>query len=281
MDVFTLRDVYGGYPDRAAPIRCARYTGQEKEAQRHAILSHPPDILLTKYVMLELILTRSDEQSLVNATTGLEFLVQDELHTYRGRQGADVAMLVRRVRERYGSSTMRCVGTSATLARGTREQRQAEVALVATRLFGSEAPPPNVIGETLRRAIQGTGSDDAALRDALQHDPPYDQLGTALAQHPLAVWAEDAFGLRQDEQGRLERRSTRILSSVAAELAGLTGATLDRGVRHLRVVAARGERGARRGHGDAAVRVSSPPVHQSGRHGVQHARARGPPTSQR
>ncbi len=29
---------------------------------------------------------------------GLRFLVLDELHTYRGRQGADVAMLVRRVR---------------------------------------------------------------------------------------------------------------------------------------------------------------------------------------
>ena len=30
---------------------------------------------------------------------GLRFLVLDELHTYRGRQGADVALLVRRVRE--------------------------------------------------------------------------------------------------------------------------------------------------------------------------------------
>jgi ATP-dependent helicase YprA (DUF1998 family) len=30
---------------------------------------------------------------------GLKFLVFDELHTYRGRQGADVAMLIRRVRE--------------------------------------------------------------------------------------------------------------------------------------------------------------------------------------
>ena len=31
---------------------------------------------------------------------GVEFLVLDELHTYRGRQGADVALLVRRLRER-------------------------------------------------------------------------------------------------------------------------------------------------------------------------------------
>ena len=61
---------------------------------------NPPDILLTNYVMLELMLTRPDERrSLIRRREGLRFLVLDELHTYRGRQGADVAMLVRRVRE--------------------------------------------------------------------------------------------------------------------------------------------------------------------------------------
>lgn len=62
-------------------------------------MSNPPDILLTNYVMLELILTRPEERrNLVNATQGLRFLVLDELHTYRGRQGADVSMLVRLIR---------------------------------------------------------------------------------------------------------------------------------------------------------------------------------------
>ena len=40
----------------------------------------------------------------------------DELHTYRGRQGSDVAMLVRRVRDRLEAHHLQCVGTSATLA---------------------------------------------------------------------------------------------------------------------------------------------------------------------
>jgi ATP-dependent helicase YprA (DUF1998 family) len=67
-------------------------------------------------------LTRTDERLLVEACQGLEFLVLDELHTYRGRQGADVAMLVRRLRDRCGASSMRCVGSSATLAsQGSRE----------------------------------------------------------------------------------------------------------------------------------------------------------------
>jgi len=37
--------------------------------------------------MLELILTRSNERRLL-ASPMLQFLVLDELHTYRGRQGA-------------------------------------------------------------------------------------------------------------------------------------------------------------------------------------------------
>ena len=83
----------------AGPVTFRRYTGQENDEQREEIRSHPPDILLTNYVMLEFILTRPYEQALVRAAEGLSFLVLDELHTYRGRQGADVALLVRRVRD--------------------------------------------------------------------------------------------------------------------------------------------------------------------------------------
>src|SRR5690606_24429530 len=94
-----------GYGEGREPVTFARYTGQEDETQRRAILDDPPDILLTNYVMLELMLTRPRErQHLIQAARGLRFLVLDELHTYRGRQGADVAMLVRRVREGRSSA---------------------------------------------------------------------------------------------------------------------------------------------------------------------------------
>jgi ATP-dependent helicase YprA (DUF1998 family) len=82
------------------PVTFAKYTGQESEEHRKEIMANPPDILLTNYVMLELILTRVHEQKLIERAEGLRFLVLDELHTYRGRQGADVAMLVRRVHNR-------------------------------------------------------------------------------------------------------------------------------------------------------------------------------------
>ena len=78
-----------------------------------ALAANPPDILLTNYVMLELMLTRhfAPDPQLIEQAQGLRFLVLDELHTYRGRQGADVAMLIRRVRDRMNPGLL-CVGTT-------------------------------------------------------------------------------------------------------------------------------------------------------------------------
>src|SRR5207249_1751607 len=72
------------------PIRFAKYTGQENKDDRQAILDDPPHILLTNYVMLEYLLIRPHERDFVDlAMRDLRFLVIDELHFYRGRQGAD------------------------------------------------------------------------------------------------------------------------------------------------------------------------------------------------
>jgi len=57
------------------PVRFDRYTGQESREQRDRIIQNPPDILLTNYVMLELLLTRPFERPLVNAARDLCFLV--------------------------------------------------------------------------------------------------------------------------------------------------------------------------------------------------------------
>src|SRR5581483_5352837 len=76
-----LRFGYGAGNER---VSFARYTGQEDQDERRRILAEPPDILLTNYVMLDLVLTRPDERRhLMSAARGLQFLVLDELHTYR------------------------------------------------------------------------------------------------------------------------------------------------------------------------------------------------------
>ncbi|MCI0720513.1 MAG: DEAD/DEAH box helicase, partial [Acidobacteria bacterium] len=189
-----------------SPVRFARYTGQERQDDRDRILADPPHILLTNYVMLEYMLLRPAERLFTDrATAALEFLVLDELHTYRGRQGADVAMLLRRVRERAGNPRLLHIGTSATMiTEGKREERRRAVAAVATKLFGATVKPENVVDETLQRAIRvPIPQEGPALRAAVEGPIPFDLAG--LNRHPLAAWTEHTFGLAE-EDGRLVRR---------------------------------------------------------------------------
>ena len=50
-----------GYGENGEPVTFARYTGQESQDERERIAKNPPDILLTNYVMLELVMTRFHE----------------------------------------------------------------------------------------------------------------------------------------------------------------------------------------------------------------------------
>jgi serine/threonine protein kinase/superfamily II DNA/RNA helicase/very-short-patch-repair endonuclease len=215
-----LRD---GYPPGGSPVTFERYTGQEDQEDRDRIRANPPDILLTNYVMLELMLTRPDDRrSLIRMAEGLEFLVFDELHTYRGRQGADVAMLIRRVKDACAAPDVRCIGTSATMStEGGSADRREKVAEVASQLFGVTVLPENVIGETLVRA---TGEDAGlvTIERIIAPVAPADYVD--LVRDPLASWAETSFGLDRDEEGRLARRAPTTVQLAAAQLAGQTRA---------------------------------------------------------
>ncbi len=133
-----------------------RYTGQESEAERRSIASSKPDIILTNFMMLELLMTRQDDldRAVIDNARGLEFLILDELHTYRGRQGADVAMLVRRVKDRLcGSKLPLCIGTSATMSSADNDEDKARaVADVGSKLFGQSIKTTSIIDEHLARA---------------------------------------------------------------------------------------------------------------------------------
>lgn len=202
-----------------------RYTGQETREEKDAIIANPPDILLTNYMMLELILTRQDEAGLVRAAEGVRFVVFDELHTYRGRQGADVALLIRRVRERLKAPDAICVGTSATMSSSpVYAERQAAVAEVASSLFGVEITPEQVIGETLERVTTGEPTAEE-LRAAVARSVP--ETFASFVQDALVVWLENSVGLRWDPQaGRFDRQPPQAVAGdagLAAQLAARTG----------------------------------------------------------
>ncbi|MCL6559930.1 MAG: DEAD/DEAH box helicase, partial [Firmicutes bacterium] len=206
-----------GCPEGRSPVTFEKYTGQESEEQKKQIIENPPDILLTNYVMLELILTRVKDKNLISAAKNLRFLVLDELHTYRGRQGADVAMLVRRLRNYCGGENLQCVGTSATLAGGgTYDQQRAEVAQVATLLFGSQVHPERVVMETLQRATPDKDLTDPVFKqeliESIQNPRPLANY-RELIEDPLSIWIETTFGITTEPgSGRLIRSMPRSIS---------------------------------------------------------------------
>ena len=217
-----------GYPEGHPPVTFAQYTGGENAETRAQIIANPPDILLTNYVMLELLLTRRHEQKLIAAARDLRFLVLDELHTYRGRQGADVAMLVRRCRQAFSGDEMICVGTSATMAtEGTRSHRRAAVARVATRLFGQPVGPDLVVDETLKRlaptrsfvsVVERKTLADAVNSASKSVSSSISSFET-LVESPLSSWIEETFGVAS------EIDSTRLRRAKPCAVDGANGAT--------------------------------------------------------
>ena len=219
-----------GYGTGQEPVTFARYTGQETSENRSRIAKNPPDILLTNYVMLELIMTRflETDKAVREHAKGLRFLVLDELHTYRGRQGADVAMLVRRVRERFNEDLV-CIGTSATMAsEGSAEDRNTAVANIASRLFGAPVRAANVITETLKTATESeTPMDGPCLQQAIEAGVPSHPTHEELAVHPVAAWMERKLGL-EEQDGKLARISKpRTVAEAASELAADSGLPVD------------------------------------------------------
>lgn len=222
----TLAESYENRLGRKMPVRFAKYTGQESDAQKLALQQNPPHILLTNYVMLELMLVRPRERHFVDrASSALRFLVMDELHTYRGRQGADVAMLIRRLRERSGNPHLTCIGTSATMVSVGEESRRREVvAGFASRFFGVAVKTENVVEETLKPVLASDVSPSAAqLQQALLGPLPVVGDWEAFARNPLSLWVEHTFGLFQDSSGVYRRQKPRSLAEGAQLLAGQTG----------------------------------------------------------
>ena len=219
-----LEKFLSDFSDDARPVTYARYTGQEGQDERDKIMQSPPDIILTNYMMLELLMTRQNERdkAVIRHSRGLQFLVLDELHTYRGRQGADVAMLVRRVRERMNLDLI-CIGTSATMAtEGTREERQAKVAEVASKMFGQKVPASNIIGETLQRQIPNEMPDTAELKHALQQRIPDQIEFDTLRKHPVSAWVELTLGIVKEE-GMWVRAKPKTLEEAAELLGTMSG----------------------------------------------------------
>jgi len=88
----------------------------------------PPDILITNYSMLSIMLTRSREQGMIDKTrewleedeSNIFYLVLDELHSYRGTGGTEISYIVKSFIRKLGLTPdhkqLRIIATTASLA---------------------------------------------------------------------------------------------------------------------------------------------------------------------
>jgi len=207
------------------PISFGQYTGQEEESSRERMRESPPQILLTNYMMLELLLTRLQERPIRDAIYAqLRYLVFDELHTYRGRQGADVAMLIRRIRAQCRHEVT-CIGTSATMVSGgSVDEQRAEVAAVASKLFGKGFAPAQVVNETLARSLDGSAvvPSRETLAAAIRAGVTPSTHEAALRAHPVAHWMEREAAI-EERDGVLVRRRPRSVGALAEALSAASG----------------------------------------------------------
>jgi len=131
----------------------------------------PPDILLTNYKMLDYLLTRPDDRSLWmhNNSDTLRFLVVDELHTFDGAQGSDLACLIRRLKSRLAiePGDLCCIGTSATL--GSPEEQE-DLMQFASIVFGENFIKGSIILESRKSAGEFLGDNLISHVDIVPSD---------------------------------------------------------------------------------------------------------------
>ncbi len=213
---------------RECPFTFGKYTGQEKEEERQEMQQNPPNIILTNYMMLELLMTRSGKEEGLRKCflENLHYLVFDELHTYRGMQGSDVSFLIRRIKAQAQGKVL-CFGTSATMVAAddmTCLQQRGKVAEVASCIFGTTFTPGQVIDETLTVGLSKSDCNKEELRRALEAPVPSGADAEALRAYPTAVWIEQNIALRYDEEEKKHFRGVPVsLNEMAEKLKGFLG----------------------------------------------------------
>ncbi|MGO4749787.1 DEAD/DEAH box helicase, partial [Streptomyces sp. 2MCAF27] len=151
-----LREVTAGLYIGEASSRGATAPYGRVEVERAEIRRNPPDILITNYKMLDLLLQRQQDASLWRDADPA-YVVVDEFHTYDGAQGTDVAMLLRRLAAVVGTAeegrplgAICPVATSATLGSGGTVGGARAMMDVASQVFGTRFPDDAVVGEDRR-----------------------------------------------------------------------------------------------------------------------------------
>jgi DEAD/DEAH box helicase domain-containing protein len=151
---------------------------------RETLRNNPPDILLTNFKMLDFLLIRPEDRPLWrnNQSDTLQYLILDELHTFDGAQGSDVASLIRRLKARLNiKNGFLCpVGTSATVAGGSGNASE-QLTTFASQIFAEPFTADAVITET-RQSLTSFLDTNFDLDTGPQSDLPNAALSQLMAE---------------------------------------------------------------------------------------------------
>ncbi|MER8115313.1 DEAD/DEAH box helicase [Streptomyces sp. NPDC094031] len=173
-----INDLLTDY-DELSGVRAGLYIGEKAAThydrvytRRQDMQLSPPDILITNYKMLDLLLQRAADAPLWDGSD-IRYVVVDEFHTYDGAQGTDVAMLLRRLaiavdanRPGMPLGSITPIATSATLASGTDEDGVQQLLSVATNVFGTEFTEDAIVGEDRLTVDEFILGGDESIPDA-------------------------------------------------------------------------------------------------------------------
>ena len=165
------------------------------------MLSSPPDILLTNYKMLDYLLVRPRDSRLWedNGPETLKYIAVDELHTFDGAQGTDLACLLRRLKSRLfiQPGYLCCIGTSATMGN---KDSAAGILKYAGEVFGESFEPDSVVTEDRLSAVEfleGFEATDFSLPsedDALMLQRAIEENDQEVyLSHAAQAWLDESF----------------------------------------------------------------------------------------
>lgn len=185
-------------------LRAGLYVGEKSDeirvmtegsiiTSREEMLKSPPDILLTNYRMLDYLLVREKDSALwhENVKDSLNFIAVDELHTFDGAQGTDLALLLRRLKARLESENAVCIGTSATLGSG--DDTQALVSY-AQEVFKSDFSADAIITEDRMSMEEFTGNLESEYFMPDPNPGIFNLKNFTDANEAVRVWYRSFFG---------------------------------------------------------------------------------------
>lgn len=189
---------YTGDTPESGGLNDAEEPPAEEKTTRDAIRRAPPDILITNYVMLERLLVRREDQQIFRQRQ-VRFLVMDEVHTYGGAQGIEVACLIRRFKEHVDRAEggLVPIGTSATV----KGDAEAPVAAFASKLFAEQFEEDAVIRERYEPSVKPASVYWPPAPDISEAD--LDEFGSnvdgAGARRQMAGFAERLLGEQTED----------------------------------------------------------------------------------